>query len=268
MKSIIGRKIGMTSVFTEDGACYPVTVVEVLPNVVLQKKTKEKDGYEALQVGYEDKKESRANKCEIGLAKKANTAPKYVVRELEGDEIYSNHEVGSQIDCTIFNVGDMVDVTGLSKGHGYSGIIKRYHAHIGLKGHGSGYHRQIGSLATNGRCNNRVHAGKKMSGQWRPKRRTILHLPIVKVDSEKNCLLIRGSVPGPNLSIIKIRTAIKRTCKPFVVGTIVDYTAESIKDIEKKNAEILSKIAPEKVDIGQKKNSANKSLTNSGKKNK
>lgn len=268
MKSIIGRKIGMTSVFAEDGACYPVTVVEVLPNVVLQKKTKEKDGYEALQVGYEDKKERRANKCELGLAKKANTAPKYVIRELDGDEIYPNYEVGSAIDCSIFNVGDMVDVTGLSKGHGYSGIIKRYHAHIGPKGHGSGYHRQIGSLATNGRCNNRVHAGKKMSGQWRPKRRTILDLPIVKVDGEKNCLLIRGSVPGPNLSIIKIRSAIKRTCKPFKVSPIVDYSAESIADIEKKNAEILSHMAPEKIDIGQKKNSANKSLTNSGKKNK
>lgn len=268
MKSIIGRKIGMTSVFTEDGACYPVTVVEVLPNVVLQKKTKENDGYEALQIGYEDKKEQRANKCELGVAKKANTTPKYVVRELEGDEIYQNYEVGSAIECTIFNAGDMVDVTGMSKGHGYTGIIKRYHAHIGPKAHGSGYHRQIGSLATNGRCNNRVHAGKKMSGQWRPKRRTILDLPIVKVIPEKNCLLIRGSVPGPNLSIIKIRTAIKRTVKPFPVGTIVDYSSESISDIEKKNQEALSKLAPEKVDIGQKKNTANRSLTNSGKRNK
>ncbi|MFA6829336.1 MAG: 50S ribosomal protein L3 [Bacilli bacterium] len=253
MKSIIGRKIGMTSVFTEEGATYPVTVVEVLPNVVLQKKTKEKDGYEALQVGYEDKKESRANKCELGIAKKANTAPKYVVREIEGDEIYGNHEVGSAIDCSILAAGDMVDVTGLSKGHGYTGVIKRYHAIIGPKGHGSGYHRQIGSLATNGRCNNRVHAGKKMSGQWRPKTRTVLHLAIVGVDPSKNCVLIRGSVPGPELSIIKIRSTVKSYAKPFAVGSLVDYNKETIAEIEKKEAAVLAEEAAKEAAAAPKK---------------
>jgi large subunit ribosomal protein L3 len=256
MKSIIGRKIGMTSVFTEDGLSYPVTVVEVLPNVVLQKKTKEKDGYEALQVGYEDKKAQRANKCEQGIAKKANTAPKYFVRELEGDEIYGNHEVGSSVDCSILAAGDMVDVTGLSKGHGYSGVIKRYHATIGPKGHGSGYHRQIGSLATNGRTNNRVHPGKHMGGQWGPKTRTVLNLSIVSVDPSKNCVLIRGSVPGPDLSIIKIRSAIKKGVKPFAVGTIVDYTKENITDIEKKNAEALAKIETKAEEKSGKKRTA------------
>lgn len=248
MKSIIGRKIGMTSVFAEDGATYPVTVVEVLPNVVLQKKTKEKDGYEALQVGYEDKKESRANKPELGIAKKAGTTPKYVIRELEGDEIYGNHEVGSSIDCTIFSVGEAIDVTGLSKGHGYTGVIKRYHATIGPKGHGSGYHRQIGSMATNGRCNNRVHAGKKMSGQWRPKTRTIQNLVIVSVDPSKNCILIRGSVPGPDYSVIKIKSTVKSYKKPFAVSPIVDYSSQSIADIEAKQKEALAKAdaAPKK----------------------
>jgi large subunit ribosomal protein L3 len=246
MKSIIGRKIGMTSVFAEDGSMYSVTVVEVLPNVVLQKKTKEKDGYEALQVGYEDKKESRANKPELGIAKKANTSPKYVVREIEGDEIYPNHEVGSSVDCSIFKVGDMVDVTGLSKGHGYVGVIKHYHATIGPKGHGSGYHRQIGSLATNGRCNNRVHPGKKMGGQWRPKTRTVLHLALVGVDPSKNCILIRGSVPGPDYAIIKIRSTVKSYAKPFVPAPIVDYTTENVADIEKKEAAILAAKAPAK----------------------
>ena len=260
MKSIIGRKIGMTSVFTEDGNTYPVTVVEILPNVVLQKKTKEKDGYEALQVGYEDKKESRANKCELGIAKKANTSPKYVIREIEGDEIYPNHEVGQSIDCSIFQVVHIVDVTAKSKGHGYSGVVKRYHAHIGPKAHGSGYHRQIGSMATNGRCNNRVHAGKKMSGQWRPQTTTILDLPIVKVDVENNCVLIRGSVPGPKLAVLKIRTAVKRTCKKFPVGQIVDYSKESIADIEKKNAEALAKMEVKKEKAGQKKQTANKKV--------
>ena len=227
MKSIIGRKIGMTSVFTEGGSTYPVTVVEVLPNVVLQKKTKDKDGYEALQIGIEDKKEHRANKCELGIAKKANTAPKYVVREIEGDEFYPNYEVGQAVECSIFAEGDMVDVTAKSKGHGYTGIIKRYHAHIGPKGHGSGYHRQIGSLATNGRCNNRVHAGKKMGGHWRPQTTTIIDLPIVKIIPEKNCILIRGSVPGPKLAIVKIRSAIRKDVKKFKAEPIIDYTKQA-----------------------------------------
>ncbi|MCH3966584.1 MAG: 50S ribosomal protein L3 [Bacilli bacterium] len=246
MKSIIGRKIGMTSVFAEDGSMYPVTVVEVLPNVVLQKKTKEKDGYEALQVGYEDKKESRATKPEIGIAKKANTTPKYFIREIEGDEIYGNHEVGSSVDATAFTAGEMVDVTGLSKGHGYSGVIKHYHYTIGPKGHGSGYHRQVGSLATNGRTNNRIHKFRVMSGQWRPKTRTVLHLAIVSIDPTKNVMLIRGSVPGPDYSIIKIRTTV-RTAKPkFVASPIVDYTKETVSDIDKKESAILASKGPAK----------------------
>ena len=242
MKSIIGRKIGMTSVFAEDGSHYPVTVVEVLPNVVLQVKTKEKDGYEALQVGYEDKKEKRANKCELGIAKKANTAPKYVFRELEGDEIYGKYEVGASLDCSLFQAGDRVDVTGLSKGHGYVGTIKRYHGTIGPKGHGSGYHRQIGSLATNGRCNNRVHAGKKRSGHWGPKVRTVLDLPIVAVYPDKNCILIKGSVAGQKLSIIKIRSAIRNNVKKPELTPVVDYTKESIAELEAAEAKRLAEI--------------------------
>lgn len=243
MKSIIGRKIGMTSVFAEDGTTYPVTVVEVLPNVVLQKKTMEKDGYEALKIGYEDKAEKRANKAELGIAKKANTSPKYVVRELEGDEIYGKYEVGSALTAAIFAAGEMVDVTAMSKGHGYTGTIKRYHGAIGPKGHGSGYHRQIGSMATNGRDNNRVNAGKKMSGQWRPKRRTVLNLPIVAVDPEKNCILIRGSVAGPKLAIVKIRSTINPARKGFKVASIVDYSKESVADIEKNQQAILDAAA-------------------------
>ena len=131
----------------------------------------------------------------------------------------------------------MVDVTGLSKGHGYTGTIKRYHGHIGPKGHGSGYHRQIGSLATNGRCNNRVHAGKKMSGQWRPQVRTVLNLPIVAVDAEKNCILIRGSVAGAKYSIIKIKSTVRTAKKPFEVSPVVDYTKETVAEVERKAAE-------------------------------
>ena len=212
MKSIIGRKIGMTSVFATDGTMYPVSVVEVLPNVVIQKKTVENDGYEALQVALEEKKENRANKCEKGIFAKANTTPKYVIAEVKGDEIY----------CSIFAAGDIVDVTGTSKGRGYSGVIKRYGKHIGPKGHGSGYHRQIGSLATNGRCNNRVHPGKKMSGHHGNTTATILNLTVVSVDASKNCILIKGAIPGPNKSIVKIRSAVKKSGK-VDVKPLVNY---------------------------------------------
>lgn len=207
MKSIIGRKIGMTSVFSVDGTQYPVSVIEVLPNAVVQKKTIEKDGYEALVVGYEDKTKN-VNKALKGIFEKAKVSPKAELHELKGDEIYS-YEVGQEIPCSIFQAGDNVDVTGTSKGIGYAGIIKRYHKHIGPKGHGSGYHRGIGSLATNGRCNNRVHPGKKMSGHHGNYTRTTQNLTVVAVYPEKNAILIKGSVPGPNKSIVKIRTAVK-----------------------------------------------------------
>lgn len=243
MKSLIGRKIGMTTVFAEDGSAYPVTVVEVLPNYVLQVKTKEKDGYEALQIGYEDKSEKRTNKCELGVFKKSNTSPKYVIRELQGDEIYGKFDVGSSIDCSIFNVGDMIDVIGLTKGHGFASVIKRYHFHIGPKGHGSGYHRHVGTLATNGRCNNRIHKGRKMPGHWGPQVRTILNLPIVKIDQDKNCILIRGSVPGQKYSIIKLKNTVRSSKKPFEVSPIVDYSVYSQAEIEKRNAEVQAQKA-------------------------
>ncbi len=228
MKSIIGRKIGMTSVFAADGTCYPVSVIEVLPNVVTQKKTVEKDGYEALQIGYEEKKENRANKAEKGIFAKANTTPKYNLFELKGDEIYSKN-VGESIDCSIFAAGDNVDVTGTSKGIGYSGTIKRYGQKIGPKGHGSGYHRQIGSLANNGRCNNRVLPGKRMSGHHGNYTTTTLNLTVVAVEPAKNCILIKGSVPGPNKSIVKIRTAVKAPNLKHDVKPLVNYDAVEAK---------------------------------------
>ena len=128
MKGILGRKLGMTQVFTAEGDLIPVTVIEVEPNVVLQKKNAETDGYEALQLGYEDKKENRANKPELGHAKKAGSAPKQYIREVKSDEM--DYEVGAEVKVDIFSAGDMVDVTGISKGKGYTGTIKRYHAHM------------------------------------------------------------------------------------------------------------------------------------------
>jgi large subunit ribosomal protein L3 len=207
MKSIIGRKIGMTSVFAEDGTQYPVSVIEVLPNAVLQKRSKEKDGYEAVVIGYEPKNKN-ITKAMKGIYDKAKVATHAEVFELQGDEDYK-YEVGQEILCSIFQAGDNVDVTGVSKGRGFSGIIKRYHATIGPKGHGSGYHRQIGSLATNGRTNNRVHPGKTMGGRFGHYTRTTLNLTVIAVYPDKNAILIKGSVPGPNKSIIKIRTAVK-----------------------------------------------------------
>jgi len=225
MKSIIGRKIGMTSVFTEDGIQYPVTVIEVLPNAVIQKKTTEKDGYEAVLVGYEDKNKN-ITKPMKGVFDKAKVSPKEKVFELSGDEDYK-YNVGDSILCTSFAAGDNVDVTGTSKGIGYSGVIKRYHKIIGPKGHGSGYHRQIGSLATNGRCNNRVHPGKTMSGHSGNYTRTILNLTVVAVYPEKNAILIKGSVPGPKKSIVRIRTAVKAPSLHHDVKPLIDRSPKA-----------------------------------------
>ncbi|MDR0934726.1 MAG: 50S ribosomal protein L3 [Erysipelotrichaceae bacterium] len=224
MKAILGRKMGMTQVFAEDGTMYAVTVVEVLPNIVTQVKTLENDGYVALQVGYEDKKESRANKCELGIAKKTGTTCKYHHVELKGDEL-AGFKVGDVIPVDLFKVGDVVDVVGTSKGRGYAGTIKRWHGHIGPKAHGSGYHRQQGSFANNGRCNNRVIPGKHMSGHMGNKSATVLNLIVVAVNPEKNYILVKGALPGPKKSLVTLRSAVKTQLgKPEVIKPIIDRT--------------------------------------------
>ena len=220
MKQIIGRKIGMTQVYAEDGTMYAVTVVEVLPNVVTLKKTVEKDGYEAIQVGYEDKLKN-VNKCEKGLFEKINVTPKKDLFELKGDEMMK-YEVGNEIKADLFQAGDVVDVIGTSKGRGYAGVIKRWGHIIGPKGHGSGYHRGQGSFANNGRCNNRVIPGKKMSGHMGNQSATILNLRVVKTDAEKNYILIRGGVPGPKKGLIKIRSAVKTNAKAMTIKPLID----------------------------------------------
>ena len=223
MKQIVGRKMGMTQVFAEDGTMYPVSVIEVLPNVVTQVKTLEKDGYQAIQVGYEEKKENRCNKAEKGIFAKANTTPKYELKELTGDEML-NYNLGDTFNVDLFKVGDVVDVTGTSKGKGFSGAIKRWHYTIGPKGHGSGYHRGAGSFATNGRTNNRIHLGKKSAGHHGHDKTTILNLLVVGVDVERNALLVKGAIPGPKKSIVVIRSAIKVQRKSRVAKTLVDNT--------------------------------------------
>lgn len=224
MKQIIGRKMGMTQVFTEDGTMYAVTVIEVLPNVVTQKKTLEHDGYEAIQIGYEDKKEKNLNNPEKGIFKKAGVATKEFLFELKGDEM--KYEVGQEIKADLFKAGDVVDVIGTSKGRGYAGVIKRWGHHIGPKGHGSGYHRGQGSFANNGRCNNRVIPGKKMSGHMGNQSATVLNQIVVKVDAEKNYILVRGGVPGPKKSLVKIRTAVKAENQRYAVKPVIDRSVK------------------------------------------
>ena len=221
MKAIIGRKMGMTEVFAADGTMYPVTVVEVSPNYVLGKKTVEKDGYEALIVGYEDKAERKVTKVEKGQYKASGVSPKRVIKELKGDEIYGK-ALGESFGAETFATGEVVDVIGHNKGHGYSGTIKKYHHHIGPKGHGSGYHRQIGSLANNGRCNNRVIPGKKMSGHWGPKQVTVQNLTVVESNPEKGYILVKGGLPGPRKAIVVLRSPVRKQFHKPEVKEVLD----------------------------------------------
>jgi large subunit ribosomal protein L3 len=204
-KGILGRKIGMTQVFVGNGELVPVTVIEATPNVVLQKKSAETDGYEAVQIGFEDKREKLSNKPEKGHAAKANTAPKRFVRELRGalDEL----EVGQEVKVDIFAEGDIVDVTGISKGKGFQGAIKRHGQSRGPMSHGSRYHRRPGSMGPV--APNRVFKNKLLPGRMGGERITVQNLEIVKVDTERNLLLVKGNVPGARKSVITIKSAVK-----------------------------------------------------------
>lgn len=208
MSGILGRKLGMTQLFAADGSVVPVTVVEASPNIVLQLKNADNDGYEAVQLGFADKREKLATKPAIGHAKKANTAPKRFIREVSGLTA-ADLEVGQELKVDQFSAGDFVDVTGISKGKGTAGAIKRWNMSRGPMAHGSKYHRGNGSLATI-RDANRVPKGKKMHGRLGSETITVQNLEIVKVDLERNVLLIKGSVPGARNSYLKIRTSVKK----------------------------------------------------------
>jgi large subunit ribosomal protein L3 len=209
-KGILGRKIGMTQVFAENGDLIPVTVIEATPNVVLQKKTMEKDGYEAIQLGFEDLSEKRANKPQIGHAAKANTAPKRFIREIRGANV-DEYEVGQEVKVDIFSEGDIVDVTGISKGKGFQGAIKRHGQSRGPMAHGSRYHRRPGSMGAI--APNRVFKSKELPGRMGGERVTIQNLKIVKVDPERNLLLIKGNVPGPRKGLVIVKSAVKAKAK-------------------------------------------------------
>jgi large subunit ribosomal protein L3 len=205
-KGILGRKIGMTQVFAENGELIPVTVIEAANNVVLQKKTVETDGYEAVQVGFENKREKLSNKPEKGHVEKANTTPKRFIREFRGTDL-TEYETGQEVNVSIFAEGDLVDVSGISKGKGFQGSIKRHGQSRGPMSHGSRYHRRPGSMGPV--APNRVFKGKLLPGRMGGEQITVQNLAIVKVDVERNLLLIKGNVPGARKALIKVKTAVK-----------------------------------------------------------
>ncbi|MBU3851491.1 MAG: 50S ribosomal protein L3 [Candidatus Paralactobacillus gallistercoris] len=208
-KGILGRKVGMTQIFTDNGELIPVTVIDVTPNVVLQVKTIENDGYEAVQLGFGDQRDVLSNKPAKGHAQKANTTPKRFIKELR-DVALDEYKVGDEVKADTFAEGDIVDVTGTTKGHGYQGNIKRFHQSRGPETHGSRYHRIPGSM---GSIINRVFKGKMLPGRMGGNKVTIQNLEVARVDLEHNVILIKGNVPGANKSFVTIRTAVKSVGK-------------------------------------------------------
>ena len=232
MKGILGRKVGMTQVFTKDGKLVPVTVVSVEPNVVTQIKTTEKDGYNAIQLATVDKKEKNASKASIGHAKKANTTPKRYLKEIRNYE--GTYNLGDTIGADVFAAGEYVDVTGTSKGKGTEGVIKRWNQSRGPMAHGSRYHRRPGSMGTMRPM--RVLPGKKLPGHMGSATRTVQNEEVVAVDMENNVILIKGNVPGPKKSFVIIKTAVKKGNTKATPIDLVVYNVEP----ENKEAETES----------------------------
>lgn len=206
-KGIIGRKIGMTQIFDENGIVIPVTVIEAGPCVVMQVKKAENDGYNSVKVGFGEIREKLLNKPEKGEFVKANLKLKRFVKELRLEDI-SGLEVGSEIKADVFTAGEKVDVTGTSKGKGYQGVIKRWHSHRGPETHGSKYHRAVGSMGASS-YPSRTFKNKHMPGHMGNKKSTILNLEVARVDADKNLILIKGAVPGPKKGLVIIRDSVK-----------------------------------------------------------
>ena len=228
MKGILGRKIGMTSVFAKNGTLIPVTVIEVEPNIVSQIKTKEKDGYEAIQLGFTTKKEKHSTKSEMGHAKKANAAPKRFLKEIK---------------CDIFEAGEIVDVTGTSKGKGFQGVIKRHNQSRGPMGHGSQYHRGVGSMGTLRPM--RVFKGKKLPGHMGHETVTIQNLEIVAVDAIENVILVKGNIPGPKNSFVIIKTSVKHPGAKNTAAELVSYAKEEVTEevVAEENTETSQEVS-------------------------
>ncbi len=208
IQGILGKKLGMTQVFVADGRRIPVTVVEAGPCTVVQKKTESADGYNALQVGFEAKKSHRVNKPMMGHFKKADQGAFTTLRELAADNV-DEYQVGDQVTCdSVFKAGDIVDVTGTSKGKGFQGVIKRWGFSGGRATHGSKFHRGPGSIGMSA-SPARVHRGKKMPGQMGNARVTQQNLEIVEVRADQNLILVKGAIPGPNQGLVLIRKCVK-----------------------------------------------------------
>ena len=207
-KAIIGRKLGMTQLFSADGKVIPVTVIEAGPCPVVQVKTLERDGYSAVKLGFSETDEKSLNKPQAGLFKKAGVPCQKVLKEfkLDGADAMT---VGSVVTCDVFAAGDKIDVSGVTKGHGYTGVIKRWNNHRLKETHGVGpVHREVGSMGANS-SPSRVFKGKKMAGQYGHENVTILNLEVVKVDKERNAILVKGAVPGPVKGIVTLRNSVK-----------------------------------------------------------
>jgi len=205
-KGILGKKIGMTQIFTTEGRVVPVTVVEAGPCPVVQKKTVATDGYNAIQIGFSFLRESLSNKPRKGHFEKASLKPMRYVREFRINDVES-YEIGQEVKADLFTVGDKIDVVGTSKGKGFAGMIKRHNASRGPMAHGSKYHRRTGSLGAKGPA--RVFKGRKLPGRMGGERVTIQNLEIVRVDVDKNLILIRGAVPGANKSLLILKPSVK-----------------------------------------------------------
>ena len=227
MKGILGRKVGMTEVFTKEGKVIPVTVIEVEPNVVTQVKNVETDGYNAIQLGVCDKKEKNATKASIGHAKKANTTPKRFLKEIRDYE--GSYNLGDTISADLFTVGEVVDVTGTSKGHGTQGVIKRHGQASGPSAHGSRYHRRPGSMGTMRPM--RVLPGKKLPGHMGVDTVTIQNLVIVDVNAQENYILVSGNVPGAKKSLVLIKSAAKDERKPMA-EELISYEETVVDNAE------------------------------------
>ena len=242
MKGILGKKVGMTQVFTKEGKLIPVTVVEVEPNVVTQIKTVEKDGYDAIQLATDTIREKLSNKPAIGHTKKANTTPKRFLREIRGVNV-NEYTLGQIIGVDVFEAGEIVDVTGTSKGKGFQGVIKRHNQSRGPMGHGSQYHRGVGSLGT--MLPMHVLKGKKMPGQMGNVQRTVQNLEIISVDTENNVILVKGNVPGPKKSFVMIRTAVKKKDAKNDAADLITYVevVEEPTPAEEVNEEVVEEVA-------------------------
>jgi len=232
MKGILGRKVGMTQVFSKDGKLIPVTVVSVEPNVVTQVKTVETDGYNAIQIATVDKKEKNATKASIGHAKKANTTPKRYLKEIRNAE--GSYSLGDTISADIFTKGEIVDVTGTSKGKGTQGVIKRWNQSRGPMTHGSHYHRRPGSLGT--MLPMHVLKGKKLPGHMGVETTTIQNLEIIEVNTTEQYILVSGNIPGAKNSLVLIRSAIKGANKKVEPKEILSYETVVDEVVEESTA--------------------------------